>query len=213
MMVIKESVVVVRGTPLGRKIRALRERAGASQAIFADTVGVSQPTVSRWETGEDEPDKASLIRLAQLAGQTPAEFQYGPAGAQLGQIPVEIAGYVGAGSEIYPIDDLGAGLDQVDVPPLESRAIVAVIVRGDSMLPAYRDGDVIYYSRDRDLLEEAFLRRECVVKLADERVFIKTVVRGSVPGTYTLLSYNAEPIADQPIEWAAPIAWVKKSTR
>lgn len=209
---IRESIVVVRGTPLARKIRALRQSMDLSQAKFAELVGVSQPTVSRWETGEDEPDKASLKKLAALAEQTPAEFQYGPAAA-MAKPPVEIVGYIGAGAEVYPIDDLGAGLDMVEVPPLESRAIVAVIVRGDSMLPAYRDGDIIYYSRDRDLPEQDFLRRECVVKLEDGRVFIKTVVRGSEPGTYTLLSYNAEPIADQRIEWAAPIAWVKKSTR
>ena len=46
------------------EIRALREREGASQAVFARYLNVTTGLVSQWERGEKHPRGASLKPLA-----------------------------------------------------------------------------------------------------------------------------------------------------
>ncbi len=54
--------------PLGpEEIRALREREGASQAVFALYLNVTTGLVSQWERGEKHPQGASLKLLALVA--------------------------------------------------------------------------------------------------------------------------------------------------
>ena len=48
-------------------IRALREREGASQAVFARYLNVTTGLVSQWERGEKHPQGASLKLLALVA--------------------------------------------------------------------------------------------------------------------------------------------------
>jgi len=131
-----------------------------------------------------------------------------------GRPGVPIVAYVGAGAQVWPIDDhaAGGGMDEVEAPPGAGEDAVALIVRGDSMRPAYYDGDVIIYERQSATPVHA-LGRECVVKLADGRVFIKVVHQGSRADAFTLSSHNADPMIDVLIEWAAPIAWVDKRRR
>ena len=50
---------------IGDKIRQHRTRAGCSQAWLADKVGVSQNTISSWETGRTEPSRADARKVAQ----------------------------------------------------------------------------------------------------------------------------------------------------
>jgi len=49
------------------EIRELRERVGASQAVFARYLNVTTGLVSQWERGEKHPQGASLKLLALVA--------------------------------------------------------------------------------------------------------------------------------------------------
>ena len=49
------------------EIRDLREREGASQAVFARYLNVTPGLVSQWERGEKHPQSASLKLLALVA--------------------------------------------------------------------------------------------------------------------------------------------------
>jgi len=49
------------------EIRNLREREGASQAVFARYLNVTTGLVSQWERGEKHPQGASLKLLALVA--------------------------------------------------------------------------------------------------------------------------------------------------
>ncbi|MGA8573486.1 MAG: helix-turn-helix domain-containing protein [Desulfobaccales bacterium] len=51
----------------GAEIRALREREGASQAVFARYLNVTTGLVSQWERGEKHPQGTSLKLLALVA--------------------------------------------------------------------------------------------------------------------------------------------------
>lgn len=100
-------------------------------------------------------------------------------------------------------------LGYVEAPPgIAGPDTVAVQVRGDSMLPVYRDGDLIYY--DVHQSPEELLGRDVVVELEDGRCMLKQLMAGSQAGFWTLLSHNAAPILDAKIVWAARVKWVQK---
>ncbi len=158
---------------LAARIQALRKSLGLSQASFASRVGVDQSNVSRWEGGAP-PDDAHIVRLAELAGQHPAAFRYGRLPETGSETPppdkVFVVGYVGAGQEIFALDDhaLGAGLEEVEAPEgVGKNTMVAVRVRGESMHPL-RNGWLLFYRRDQHGVPEACLNRLCIVKLADD---------------------------------------------
>ena len=50
------------------KIRELRKAAGFTQEKFAVAMGVTQSTVSQWESGRVLPDTAKLPKMAEVLG-------------------------------------------------------------------------------------------------------------------------------------------------
>ena len=48
------------------RIAALRREAGMNQRELGQKLGVGQTTISAWETGRNEPDYASLRKMAEL---------------------------------------------------------------------------------------------------------------------------------------------------
>ena len=49
---------------IGLFLKELRKQKQFTQAQFAEMLGVSNPTVSRWETGTNMPDFDALIEIA-----------------------------------------------------------------------------------------------------------------------------------------------------
>lgn len=187
-------------------IRAIRQSLNLTQAEFADRLEVSQSTVTRWED-DSVPRGDHLQRLAALANTT-VEMLLGVselAGSPGGEIPV--VGYVGAGAQILPFDDYakGQGMDYVWRPPGVVGDAVAVEVRGDSLFPTAENGWRLVYTGEQSVLEDDVINRLCVVKLADGRVLVKRITRGSQPQRYHLLSTNAPMIEDAEILWAARV--------
>lgn len=119
---------------------------------------------------------------------------------------VPILGYVGGGAEVFYPEGDASPIDEIEVLGATDD-VEAVIIRGSSMEPVYRDRDIIVYRRAtlpaRDLFGE-----ECVIRLADGRTFVKELQPGSEPTLFTLVSRNpaVPPITDVSIEWAVPIA-------
>lgn len=59
------------------KIREFRKAKGMSQTELSEKLGVSQQTLSSWETGQNEPLTFNAICLAKLLGTTVEEL-FGP---------------------------------------------------------------------------------------------------------------------------------------
>ena len=116
---------------------------------------------------------------------------------------INVVGYVGAGAEICPFDDhvKGAGLEIVETDFPVKPGTVAVIVKGDSMLPRFEEGDLIGYMED-SADPRTLIGKICIVRLADGRTFVKKLKRGSKEGMFTLVSANARDIEDVEVEWA-----------
>lgn len=157
----------------------------------------------------------NLTKIADMLGVSTQWLLTGksdPTGDPVTKPMIPVVGYVGAGAEVFCIDDhaKGAGLDEVEVPiDGMSRSTVAVRVRGESMLPVYRPGDLIFYDRNDngDLLH--LIGKDCVVRLTDGRTFLKELHHTN--GEFWLHSYNSTPMMKVEIEWAAKVAVIKRA--
>jgi transcriptional regulator with XRE-family HTH domain len=59
---------------LGRVIAGLRERKKISQGELAERVGITQPTLSRIERGQGQPDAFTLTKIADVLGVSVGEL-------------------------------------------------------------------------------------------------------------------------------------------
>jgi transcriptional regulator with XRE-family HTH domain len=155
----------------------------------------------------NSPKAANLAKLAEVLGTTPEWLLEGRGEDERAVIPLK--SYVGAGAQVIPHDDQ-SNLDYVEPPPGATNVTAAAIVRGSSQLPAFKEGDIVFWG-DGSPDASAFYGLECVVSLRDGRTMVKTVMPGTKPGFYTLSSYNEGSIFDVEITSAAPILWVKRS--
>ena len=125
---------------------------------------------------------------------------------------IPVYGYVGARErvDIIPEDDQGA-MDEVQ--PLRAEdGYRAVIVRGNSMLPVYREGDALFFREDHTPIDR-LIGRDCIVLTADKgRAYVKRIVKGSQKNLFTLLSYapGIDPLPDVKVERAFPIEWIRR---
>lgn len=121
------------------------------------------------------------------------------------QVPV--VGRVGAGQEMYPFDDhaMGDGLEHVDAPPgVSPEAVVAVEVAGTSMHPI-AEGWLLFYRRDVYGVPDECINKLCVCEVEGGATFVKEVRRGVDEGVFTLTSWNAPPIENVRLVWAARV--------
>ena len=54
---------------LGRLVRALRERLGLTQEKFAARLGVTFPTINRWENGRAKPSPLAVKQIEDLLAE------------------------------------------------------------------------------------------------------------------------------------------------
>jgi phage repressor protein C with HTH and peptisase S24 domain len=118
---------------------------------------------------------------------------------------VQVAGRIGAGGNII-YEELHD--EFVMRPPGIDGDLEALEVQGDSMLPRYSDGDVIYIEKKRQGVPEEFFGEYCAVRVTTGETFLKLLARGSRPGFVTLRSLNAADMEDVELEWATPVVFV-----
>jgi phage repressor protein C with HTH and peptisase S24 domain len=186
---------------IGKLIKETREAADITQKQLAEMAGCKQADVHRIESGQVSNSKylAPILKVLHLSEDTHSV--------------VPLVGYIGAGAEVLAIDDhaKGDGFEMIPAPPGMLNGI-ALIVRGTSMTPKYDDGEVIFIEKTIYAID-SMIGDNCYIQLPDGRAYLKKLQYGSRPGLYTLVSYNAPPIIDVPIERAYPIAYTKPRYR
>ncbi|WP_417255341.1 S24 family peptidase [Celeribacter halophilus] len=125
---------------------------------------------------------------------------------------IAVAGRVGAGATVELSDPYpkGDGLYHVACPPqISPTNIVAVEVQGNSMEPAYEEGDILFYSRDALGVPADAIGKRCIVEDSEGRVWVKLLRRreGQPEGLFDLISFHADapPMYDATVKWAAPV--------
>lgn len=89
---------------------------------------------------------------------------------------------------------------------------IAVEVRGDSMAPVYRDGDLIIGAKRSGAAADNLIGQDCIIETREGQRYIKFLLRGSPKGRYTLRAYNptTPDIENVRLAWVAPILWVRR---
>jgi transcriptional regulator with XRE-family HTH domain len=63
---------------LGAEVRAARVRARMRQVDLAERAGISQPRLSKIETGKESPTVATLVQIGLATDRDPASLLPGP---------------------------------------------------------------------------------------------------------------------------------------
>lgn len=136
------------------RVKELRLRAGMQQKEISIAIGVSRPTVSEWEHQKKDPSGERLKKLSELFNCTagvilclePMTSERSHVTSD-GAISVPVLGTIPAGIPIEAIQDI---IDWEEIPASMARGsqeFFALQVRGLSMYPEYRDGDVVIVRR------------------------------------------------------------------
>lgn len=181
---------------------------GKSNTELGRLLGIPQSRVSEMRKGKRLLKSTELPIIARYLEQPL------PQGLTIGNFThsyVPLVGVVGAGAEVFAIDDhmKGGGLEEVERPQGATDSTVAVKVRGDSMKPAYKDGDLLYYDTQANGDLDHLIGHDCIVRLTNGRTLVKELRRSA--GRYWLFSHNDDPLLDVEIEWAAKVKWVLKA--
>jgi len=188
------------------RLRQAREAAGFENAAdAARRFSWPETTYRAHENGARNFPRSKATLYARAYRVSPEWLLLGVGDA--GKKPVPLVGFVGAGSEVFAIDD-GGSLDEFDAPPGVGPDAVAVCVRGHSMYPRYSNGDVLIY--DTHTSVERADGQECIVSLMDGRKFVK-IIRAESKNVASLESWNAPPVRSVEVEWVALILWVKRA--
>lgn len=126
--------------------------------------------------------------------------------------PVPLIGFAQAGVGGF-FDDggfpVGQGWDEVHLPSQEDDSVYALEVSGDSMLPLYRDGDIIIVSPN-----SAVRRGDRVVVKSKEGEVMAKVLQRKTAKTIELVSVNPEHenrnFDVRELEWIARIIWASQ---
>lgn len=127
-------------------IKNRRKELGLTLLDIANACGVSEATVSRWESGDIVNMKRSRIaQLAKVLNVSPSLLIHDDYDALINynstakpQVPV--LGIVPCGEPIEAIEDI---IEWIDVVPSQATGHFGLIAKGDSMAPYILDGDIL----------------------------------------------------------------------
>lgn len=189
------------------KIEKEMKAKGFSRRSLALKAGVGQTSVRDVLEKTDNPGIGTLRKIA-VALELPRDALTGA------QLTVPVLGKIGAGGIILfardPDDELNVDdYEQVEQPPMSSGKFMALQVEGDSMLPRYDNGDIIYVTREHDGVLPSYLGRYCAIRTSDGGTYLKILALGTQVGRYTLRSLNAGEMENVEVMWATPVLFVK----
>lgn len=190
----------------GLTASGLAKRAGLDATTFNKSKRVMLDGRERW------PSTESIAKVLNATQTSFDDFVALVGDAAVRTRPLPIIGFAQAGAGGY-FDTTGApagnGWDEVLFPDIPDQAVYALEIQGDSMQPAYRDGDRIIVS------PHAPVRRgdRIVVQTRDGEVMAKELKR-QTNRTVELGSINKDHddrvLSVSDVAWMARILWVSQ---
>jgi SOS-response transcriptional repressor LexA len=173
-------------------VRRLRREQGQTQAQFAASLGTTQATVSRWESGRQGPDREQSRAIAALAGSrggviaAPGEASWPGPGISDHLVATEMPGPPGRIRDLPILGHAEAGedgtfLDNGTITGYAGRPsnlvgvakAYALIVHNSSMRPRYEPREIVEVDPNIPVQPDDYV----VVQTVDDRAFIKLLRR------------------------------------
>jgi phage repressor protein C with HTH and peptisase S24 domain len=190
----------------------LARRAGLDSTAFNKSKRLSSDGRPRW------PSTESLAKVMEATGASLDEFMVLLGGRANGDAPrprqsgVPLVGFAQAGAGGF-FDDagfpVGHGWDLIELPAQSTASSYALKVQGDSMLPLYRNGDVLIVEPGARVGKGD----RVVVKTVAGEVMAKVLSRRTEK-SILLISLNPEhpnrEFSTHEIEWVARIVWASQ---
>lgn len=133
------------------RLKEARKKARLSQQKVADHIGVSQNTYSYWENGKYNVDSESLKKLSALFN---VSIDYLLGTEEPVQIKTNIVPVLGTVQAGIPLDAIEEILDYEELKPemmAHGEEYFALQVKGSSMEPRMREGDVVIVKKQPDV--------------------------------------------------------------
>ena len=190
----------------GMSASGLAKKSGLDPTTFNKSKRITPEGRERWPSTESvakalAATNVSIDTFVQLIEDAPRTVQSVPL---LGLAQAGAGGFFTDGG--FPA---GKGWDEVGLPSVNDEHAYALEISGDSMKPAYRDGDIIVVSPGAQIRKGD----RVVVKTRDGEVMVKELKRRT-SRTLELQSLNPShvdrvlPASD--VEWIARIVWASQ---
>lgn len=176
--------MIAQGSSFGRRLRSLRLSKGLKQAELARLVGRHQTAIGPYERDEYAPAPDIVERLAR-ALDTSAEYLL--FGRHPRRSTIRVVGRIGPGG-------LGEAAE-LGTLALRDDLIVGWRVTDETMLPAYRPGQVaLVLAAPESRLEEQ-LGQDVLADLDDGRRLLRRLLPAARPEVFDLAAWNAPTLA------------------
>lgn len=131
------------------RIKELRQEKGVKQAELARAISVSQATMSEYETGKYEPDIPTLKKIAAFFGVSVDYVVGGVRTTHKVGVKIPVFSAVAAGIPIEAIEDI-VDYEEIEPELAATGEFFGLRIKGDSMEPRIREGDVVIVRRQGD---------------------------------------------------------------
>lgn len=196
------------------RLRDLRLNQGLSQKVIADYLGCSTVVYSRYETGSREPSMDTLTRLADYFNVS-IDYLTGKSDIPRngGVVRIPVVGHVVAGIPTSAIEDI-IDWEEIDEEMARRGDYIGLRVKGDSMYPEIKDGDIAIIRR-QDTIETGDI---AVVFVNGDEATIKKIKKmddgimliGFNTAVYEPHFYNRDEIAYLPVKVYGKLVEVRR---
>ncbi len=190
---------------MANRIRFLRKKAGLTQEELGNLIGVQKSAIRKYEKGEVENIKrANIKKLAEFFNVSPAYlmgFADIPKEPKTKKHTIPVLGRVVAGIPLEAVEEI-IDYEEISEAMASQGDFFALQVKGDSMEPRIRDGDVVIVRKQEDVDNGDI----AIMLVNGDEATIKKVQKfeggiNLIPSnsTYPVLTYTTKDVLELPV--------------
>ncbi len=126
-------------------LRSMREEKALSQVSLANALGVKQSTVAMWESGKNNPEYATLLKIAAYFDVN-VDYLTGTETQENRGVKIPVLGMVQAGLPIEAIENI-IDYEEISKEMARQGEYFGLLIKGDSMLPRICEGDIVIVNK------------------------------------------------------------------